>query len=78
VTQFVEQQAGIPLLMRSISGNEVDSKAFNETFEGHIDQLKEELPLTYITSDAALYTKDNIQYLSPTITGLVVYPKASP
>jgi transposase len=62
---IVEQQAGIPLLMRSISGNEVDSKAFNETFEGHIDQLKEKLPLTYITGDAALYTKDNIQCLSP-------------
>ena len=61
---IVEQQAGLPLLMRSISGNAVDSKAFNETFEGHMDQLKKELPLTYITGDAALYTKDNIQRLS--------------
>lgn len=62
---IVEEQAGIPLLMRSMSGNSVDTKAFNETFEHHIDQLKEELPLTYITGDAALYTKDNIQSLSP-------------
>jgi len=61
---IVEHQAGIPLLMRSISGNVVDTKAFNETFEGHMDQLKEELPITYITGDAALYTKDNIQSLS--------------
>ena len=62
---IVEQQAGIPLLMRSMSGNSVDTKAFNETFEGHMDQLKGELPITYITGDAALYTKDNIQSLSP-------------
>ncbi len=62
---IVEQQAGIPLLMRSISGNCVDTKAFNETFEGHMDQLKKELPITYIIGDAALYTKDNIQTLSP-------------
>jgi transposase len=61
---IVEQQAGIPLLMRSISGNAVDSKAFNETFEGHMDQLKGKLPITYITGDAALYTKDNLQSLS--------------
>jgi len=61
---IVEQQAGIPLLMRSISGNSVDTKAFNETFEGHINQLKGELPITYITGDAALYTKDNIKSLS--------------
>ena len=61
---IVEQQAGIPLLMRSMSGNSVDTKAFNETFENHIDQLKKELPITYITGDAALYTKDNIKSLS--------------
>jgi len=62
---IVEQQAGIPILMRSMSGNSVDNKAFNETFESHIAQLKEDLTLTYITGDAALYTKNNIQTLSP-------------
>ncbi len=61
---IVEQQAGIPLFMRSISGNRVDSQAFNETFKGHIGQLKKAIPITYITGDAALYTKDNIQSLS--------------
>jgi len=61
---IVEEQAGLPLLMRSISGNVVDTKAFNETFEGHLEQLKKELPMTYITGDAALYTKENIQCLS--------------
>jgi transposase len=58
---IVESEAGIPLLMRSLSGNSVDTKTFNETLKNHVNQLDTDVRVTYLVGDAALYTKTNLQ-----------------
>jgi transposase len=61
---IVESQAGIPTLMRTLSGNEVDTKSFNDTLNNHIGQLENNINPSYLIGDAALYTKDNLKSMS--------------
>lgn len=61
---IVEQQAGIPMLMRALSGNSVDTVAFNETLNNHINQFDTDFKIEYLMGDAALYTKDNLQAMT--------------
>ena len=58
---IVESQAGIPLLMRSLNGNSVDTKTFNETLKTHIKQIDVDADVSYIIGDAALYTQANLK-----------------
>jgi transposase len=61
---IVENQAGIPLLMKSMDGNNDDKTGFRETIQAHISQLTEAYPLKYIVADSALYTASSLQVLS--------------
>lgn len=56
-----ENQAGIPVLMESLSGNSVDKASFNDVINRHIGQLKTDLGCEYLIADSALYTAKNLQ-----------------
>jgi len=43
-----ERQAGIPLLMETLSGNKSDKDSFRETVKAHIEQLKTDFGMEYI------------------------------
>lgn len=61
---IVENQAGIPMLMKPLSGNSNDKTAFGEIIKEHIEQLQQGYGLEYIVSDSALYTEQNLREMS--------------
>jgi transposase len=63
---LVEHQAGIPLLMKPLSGNSSASKVFGQVVSDHIAQLQTTYSPTYLVADSALYNTDNLQKLADT------------
>jgi len=61
---IVENQAGIPLLMKTMDGNNDDKTGFRETIQAHIEQLTEAYPLKYLVADSALYTESSLHTLA--------------
>lgn len=61
---LVENQAGIPLLMKPMDGNSDDKTGFRKTIQTHINQLTEAPPRKYLVSDSALYTEETLQTLA--------------
>ena len=55
---IVEHQAGIPVLMKPLSGNSSDPQAFGQVIQAHIDQLQTTYGATYLVADSALYSED--------------------
>jgi transposase len=62
----VEHQAGIPLLMKPLSGNSSDGKAFGQVVSDHIAQLHTTFSSTSLVADSALYSAENLQKLADT------------
>ena len=58
-----ENQAGIPLLMASLSGNSSDQTSFRETISEHINQLETDVGLQCIVADSALYVEKTLKEL---------------
>jgi len=56
-----EHQAGIPLLMKPLSGNSADKTDFRETIKAHIGQLRQDVGLRYLVADSALYCQETLQ-----------------
>jgi transposase len=63
---IVEQQAGIPVLMKPLSGTSSDAPAFGQIVREHIAPLHTTYGTTYVVADSALYREDNLQKLSET------------
>jgi transposase len=63
---IVEHQAGIPVLMKPLSGNSSDGKAFGHIVREHIAQLQTTYGTTYLVADSALYSDANLQKLAET------------
>jgi transposase len=63
---IVEHQAGIPLLMKPLSGNSNDAPAFGQIIQEHIAQLHTTDGTTYLVADSALYSEENLQRLAET------------
>jgi transposase len=63
---IVEHQAGIPVLMKPLSGNSSDAPAFGQIVREHIAQLHTTYGTTYVVAERALYSEDNLQKLSET------------
>jgi transposase len=63
---IVEHQAGIPLLMKPLSGNSSDAQDFGKVISTHIDQLHTAYGATYLVADSALYSAANLQKLAAT------------
>jgi transposase len=63
---IVEHQAGIPLLMKPLSGNSSDAQHFGEAVRTHVHQLQTTYGMTYLVADSALYSEANLQQLAQT------------
>jgi transposase len=63
---IVEHQAGIPVLMRPLSGNSSDATDFGQIVREHITQLHTTYGTTYLVADSALYSAENLQKLADT------------
>jgi transposase len=63
---IVEHQAGIPLLMKPLSGNSSDVQNFGQIVTEHIKQLQTTYGTTYLVADSALYREENLQKLGET------------
>ena len=63
---MVEPQAGIPLLMKPLSGHSSDAQDFGEAVRAHVQQWHITYGLTYLVADSALYSAANLQKLAQT------------
>lgn len=63
---IVEHQAGIPLLMKPLSGNSHDGKAFGQVISDHIAQLHTTYRPTSLVADRALSSAENLHKLADT------------
>jgi transposase len=61
---IVEHQAGIPVLMKPLSGNTHDGVAFGQVITEHVQQLHTPLPVTSLVADSALYSAENLTTLA--------------
>ena len=61
---IVEHQAGIPLLMKALSGNESDATNFRAVVAEHVEQLKEAHDIPYLVADSALYNQESLKALA--------------
>jgi transposase len=63
---MVEHQAGIPILMKPLSGNSSDAHDFGEVVRAHVQQLQSTYGMTYLVADGALSSEANLQKLAQT------------
>jgi transposase len=63
---IVEHQAGIPLLMKPLSGNSSDVQDFGQVVTEHMKQLQATYGTTSLVADSALYSAENLQKLGET------------
>ena len=63
---MVEHQAGIPLLMKPLSGNSSDVQDFGQVVAEHIKQLQTTYGTTDLVADSALSSAENLQKLAET------------
>src|ERR671923_1590289 len=63
---IVEHHAGIPLLMKPLSGNTSDVSDFGQVVSQHLQQLHLAYGTTYLVADSALYSEANLQRLAHT------------
>jgi transposase len=61
-----EHQAGIPVLLKPLSGNSSAVQDCGAVIRTHIDQLHTTYGATYLGADSALYSADNLQKLAGT------------
>ncbi|MGH8060235.1 MAG: hypothetical protein ACREOH_23860 [Candidatus Entotheonellia bacterium] len=63
---MMEQQAGIPLLMKPLSGTTSDASDFGPVVTTHIAQLHTTYGTMYLVAESALYSAENLQQLAHT------------
>jgi transposase len=63
---IIEHQAGIPVLMKPLSGNSSDGMEFGHVVKEHIAQLHTTYGTTYLVADSALYSADTLDKLAQT------------
>jgi transposase len=63
---MVEHQAGIPLLMKPLSGNSRDGRNFGQVVSAHMARWPTTYGTPYLVADGALSSVDNLQKLSET------------
>jgi transposase len=63
---MVEHQAGIPILMKPLSGNSSEAQDFGAAVRAHVYQLPTTYGMTYLVADSALYSEANFQKLAQT------------
>ncbi len=58
---IVENQSGIPLLLKVADGNQIDSNAFPKIVKEYILALKQSSESPFLTGDSALYNKESLK-----------------
>ena len=61
---ITEHQTGIPLWMEALDGNSSDKTDFRKTITTHLAHLHEQVELSIMVADSALYTAETLQELS--------------
>jgi len=61
---IVERKAGLPVLMKPLSGNVNDSGTFPELIDRHVEHLQNVHGFDYVVADSALYSKDHVRKLT--------------
>ncbi len=64
--RMVDHHAGIPILMKPLSGNSRDAQDVGEAVRAHMHQLQTTYSMTYLVADSALYREANLQKLAQT------------
>ncbi len=59
----VENQAGIPLLMKPEDGNKNDKEGFRRIITEHVRQLQADHGMSILVADSAMYSQDNLKAL---------------
>ena len=59
-----ERQAGIPLLMQSLSGNNSDKESFREMVVNFTEQMSVDFGIEYLIADSALYTAETLSSIN--------------
>ncbi len=60
---IVESEAGIPMMMAALSGNDNDKAVFRDAVSTHVRQLQEDHETAFLAADSALYTAKTIKKL---------------
>lgn len=63
---IIAHQAGIPVLMKPLSGNSSDAQEFGHVIRTHIEQLRTTYAAPYVVADSALYSEANLATLAQT------------
>jgi len=58
---IVESEAGIPMMMAALSGNDNDKTVFRDAVSTHVRQLQEDHGTGFLAADSALYTTETIK-----------------
>jgi len=60
---IVESEAGIPMMMTALSGNDNDKTVFRDAVSTHVRQLQEDHETGFLAADSALYTAETLKRL---------------
>jgi transposase len=63
---IVEHQAGIPVLMKPLSGNSRDPQALGQVIQAHVNQCQTTYGATSLVADSALESEANLDTLAQT------------
>ena len=61
---IVERQAGLPVLMKPLSGNVSDPGSFPELIDRHVEHLQNVHGFDYVVADSSLYSADHVEKLT--------------
>jgi len=61
---IVERKAGLPVLMKPLSGNVSDPGSFPELIDRHVEHLQNVHEFDYVVADSSLYSADHVEKLT--------------
>lgn len=61
---IVERKAGLPVLMKPLSGNVSDPGSFPKLIDRHVEHLQNVHGFDYVVADSALYSADHVKKLT--------------
>ena len=61
---IVERKAGLPVMMKPLSGNVNDSGSFPELIDRHVEHLQNAHGFDYVVADSSLYSADHVEELT--------------
>ena len=64
IDMIVERKAGLPVLMKPLSGNVSDPGSFPELIDRHVEHLQNAHGFDYVVADSSLYSADHVEELT--------------